>query len=405
MTSIILQCAGLIAVLAAVGKAAQGHRRRSLTPNVLYLCGAIGSVGLSAALVSPTSLAWVSTWEPVPNLGRLAANILAMLSAVCVHGLLAHLLHEPARARRVMRLQVPIMVLASAVMTVLLISAGIPYHPAFLQEFADHPAVAAYIVVFALYIGWATSVFGWFLRRYIAQSPRRWLRAGLRTIQAGCVASAAWSVAKITAALLVVSGHNPVAVALVPVAGACAAACVALVAIGATMPVWGPRAAVPVSWAHAVYQARRLRRLWQRLASELPQITLPAEMYAQADARFALYRRVVEIRDAQLVLRSYVHPNAHTWAHQAAEQAGLGSRRTHQVIEAACLAVALDAHGAGQQHQPEPDETTTAPYRGVASDPHTEARWLIGIGRIVERSPIVASVRARARAEMPDQKV
>ncbi|WP_406688846.1 MAB_1171c family putative transporter [Saccharopolyspora sp. ID03-671] len=401
MSSIVLPCVGLIAVLAAVGKAVQGHRRRSLTPSTLYLCGAIGSVGLSAALVAPVSLRWMSTWEPVPNLGRLVANVLAMLAAVCVQGLVAHLLHEPARARAVMRVQIPIVVLASAAMALLLLTADLPFHLAYLAGYAHHPAVAAYIVVFTLYILWSTSVFGWFLHHYIARTPRRWLRAGLRTIQAGCLASAGWAAAKITGALWVVSGRSPVAMEPVAdLASACAAACVALVAAGATMPVWGPRAAVPVSWCRAVLQSRRLRPLWQRLAGELPQITLPAAMYAHADARFALYRRVVEIRDAQLVLRSYVHPEAHAWARRAAERAGLGPRRAHQVVEAACLASALDAHAAGQRHQPDPDEST-APYRGVGSDPHAEARWLIEIGRLVERSPIVADIRSRTRADVP----
>ncbi|SFS39676.1 MAB_1171c family putative transporter [Saccharopolyspora flava] len=398
MSSVVLQVVGLVAVLTAVGKAVQGYRRRSLTPSLLYLCGAIGGVGLSAALVAPASLRWMSAWEPVPNLGRLVANVLAMCAAVCVHGLLAHLLHEPARARRVMRLQVPIMVVASAAMAVLLITAGLPFHPAFLAEYAHHPAVAAYIVVFALYICWSTSVFGWFLHRYSAQSPRRWLRAGLRTIQAGCVASAGWAAAKVTAALWVVSGHDPAAVAPVAgVASACAAGCVALVAVGATVPVLGPRVEAGASWVRAVVQARRLRRFWRRLADELPQITLPSAMYAQADARFALYRRVVEIRDAQLVLRSYVPPEARDRARSAAERAGLGARRAHQVVEAACLAAALDAHAEGRRHQQDSEEST-APYRGVDSDPHAEARWLIEVGRLVERSPIVAEVRSQAVA-------
>lgn len=402
MTSVVLQCAGLIAVLAALSKAAQVRLRRETRPSVLYLCGAIGSVGLSAALVAPKSLFWVSEWEPIANLGRLVANVLAMVAAVCVHGLLAHLLHEPARARRVMKVQVPVMLTAAALMAVLLLGAGVPSDPAFLGAYADHPPVAAYLLVFALYIGWATTVFALFVGRYVVQTTGLWLRAGLRTIQAGCVASAAWAVVKIAAALCVVSGRDPGP--LVAAAGTCAAVCVALVALGATMPVWGPRCASLASWARAAHQVRRLHPLWHRLATELPQITLPSEMYAQADARFALYRRVVEIRDAQLVLRSHVHPDAVSWAHHEAERAGLGERRAHQVAEAASLAVALDAHSSGRRHRSRPDEST-APYRGVASDPHHEARWLIGLGRLVDRSPIVASVRARARAQAPDQAV
>ncbi|MER7077459.1 hypothetical protein SAMN02982929_06532 [Saccharopolyspora kobensis] len=396
MTSVVLQTAGLIAVLAALVKLVQS--RRSPTPSVRYLCGAIGSVGLSAALVATTSLTWVATWEPVPNSGRLVANLLAILAAVCVHGLLAHLLNEPADARRVMRIQFLVAGIAAAVMTVLLMSAGIPFDPDFLAAFADHPAVAAYLVVFSLYIGSATLAFGWFLRSYISQTSRRWLRAGLRTIQAGCVASAAWAASKIAAAAVSVAGHQPGV--LDPIGGACAAACVALVALGATMPVWGPWFSLPFDWWRAKRQSRLLGPLWNRLADELPQITLPAGMVAP-NAQFALYRRVVEIRDAQLVLRPYVHPEVSAWARRAADEAGLDERAAHQTAEAACLVTALDAHAAGHRHQPEPDETS-APYRGVASDTRTEANWLIKVSRAAERSPIVAQVRDRARADLPD---
>ncbi|MCI2417378.1 hypothetical protein MOQ72_08070 [Saccharopolyspora sp. K220] len=395
MTSIVLQGVGIVAVLAAAVKLIQS--RKALTPSVRYLCGAIGCVGLSAALVAPTSLTWVSTWEPMPNFGRLVANILAMFAAWCVHGLLAYLVHEAHRAQRVVRGQAVVVTVAAAAMVALLLVADIPYHPEFLAAFADRPAVAAYLTVFAFYIGWATVAFGVFLYRYIAQSRRVWLRAGLRTIQAGCVASAGWAVLKIVAAMRAVSGHSPGG--LDQVAGGCAAACVALVAVGATMPVWGPVTAVPIAWARARYQVRRLHPLWRRLAEELPQITLPAGVYAQEAAQFALYRRVVEIRDAQLVLRSYIHPEVSTWAREATVAAGLGEQQAHQVVEAACLAAALDAHEAGHQRQSEPDETN-APFRGVASEPQAEARWLIQVRSAFEGSPIVATVRARARAEL-----
>ncbi|MER7012823.1 MAB_1171c family putative transporter [Saccharopolyspora sp. NPDC000359] len=395
MTSIVLQGAGLIAVLAAIAKLVQS--RPSPTPSVCYLCGAIGSVGLSAALVATDSLTWVAAWEPVPNSGRLAANLLAILAAVCVHGLLAHLVHEPAGARRVMRIQFLVAAVAAATMAVLLMSAGIPFDPDFLAAFADRPAVAAYLVVFSLYIGSATLAFGWFLRSYISQTRRRWLRAGLRTIQAGCVASAAWAASKIAAAAVSVAGNQPGV--LDPIGGACAAACVALVALGATMPVWGPRVVLPFAWLRAKHQLRQLSPLWSRLADEIPQITLPTAMVAP-NTQFALYRRVVEIRDAQLVLRPYVHPEVSAWARRAAGEAGLDERAAHQTVEAACLVTALDAHTAGHRHQPEPDESS-APYRGVASDTRTEASWLIEVGRTAERSPIVAEVRDRARADLP----
>lgn len=396
MRSAILLTAGVVAVLAAAAKLY--HSRRDLRPTVLYLCATVACIGSSAALVAPISLTWISTWEPLPNLGRLVANLFAMLGAVCVHGLLAHLTHDDAgRRRRIIRLQVAVFAVAAVAMTVLMALADVPFTDDFVATYAGLPAVAAYGAVFSAQIGWAELTLGWFLRPYIARTSRRWLRAGLRTVQISTLFGVGWAVAKVVASVVAMSGGDPTV--WDPVSGGLAGVCVLLMAVGSTLPFWGRVIEVPVLWLRASVLLRRLYPLWHPLATAVPQIKLPP-LFTSYDARFALYRRVVEIRDAQLVLRPYVHPSLSIWTRQAAAEAGLTDRDVHQVVEAACLVAAVDAYVAEHRWR-DSTEVTDTPYRELGSEPHAEAGWLIEVSRQVARSPIVREMRSRARAELP----
>lgn len=396
MRDIILLGAGIVAVLTAVAKLVQA--RRAWTPTVLYLCGAIAGIGVSAALVAPVTLTWFSTWEPMTNLGRLVANVSAMAGAVCVQGLLAHLVHgDPARTRRFIRLQVAIFVVAAAAMSVLMASVSdLPFTTYFVGEYAGVPAVAAYGAVFSCHIGWAEVTLGWFLRPYIARTTRPWLRAGLRTVQVSTYFGVGWAVSKIVASSVALAGGDPAV--WDPVAGILAGICVLLMGVGATMPVWGPVVAAPVVWLRTSWLLRRLRPLWTRLSDAVPQVKLPSRLIAPRNAQFTLYRRVVEVRDAQLVLRPYVHPDIGAWTRQAATEAGLDERRVHQLVEAAGLASALDAQASDHRYRTESDGSDT-PFRDIGSDPQAEARWLIAVSDAL-RSPIVDRARNRARADL-----
>ncbi|GAA3839632.1 MAB_1171c family putative transporter [Amycolatopsis tucumanensis] len=93
---------------------------------------------------------------------------------------------------------------------------------------------------------------------------------------------------------------------------------------------------------------RRLEPLWRRLVAAVPQVHLPENGRWASDLR--LYRRVIEIRDAVLVLRDYVAP-----ATLAAARAHAGS----EALATACwlpLAEAAKRRGAHPRTAPPPGE-------------------------------------------------
>jgi hypothetical protein len=126
---------------------------------------------------------------------------------------------------------------------------------------------------------------------------------------------------------------------------------VSLVAIGATMPAWGPRLGIATLYDRfAQYRScRRLYPLWRDLCRAAPDVALDrvpgpvADSLIFEDLRFRLYRRVVEIRDGRLALWHNVPDGAHELALRRASQVGIGGQKLDATVEAACLHAALAA--------------------------------------------------------------
>jgi uncharacterized protein DUF6545 len=160
-------------------------------------------------------------------------------------------------------------------------------------------------------------------------------------------------------------------------------------ALGPARPRW---------WRQAT--ARRLHTALDPLWSALPHgavdgLTLTALGPVSPD--LALYRRVIEIRDALLLLRPYAHPSAHTWAHQAARDALLSPGRTAVMVDAAVLATAIDAYTARQSPHTAPGP---APLGIPAPDLRSEAHALLRLAAALSH-PIVTGVARHARLTPP----
>ncbi len=141
---------------------------------------------------------------------------------------------------------------------------------------------------------------------------------------------------------------------------------------------------------------RRLRRLWTELVRSVPDVVLPGSSGDRLDPTGLLdidrrlYRRIVEIRDAYLVLRSSV----------PAEAAATVTRLVppgddHDVVvEAALLHVAIAARRAGATGGPRAGTLLI----GGGSTIEEEAAWLTAVAAAHRTSPVVARV-ARAAVE------
>ncbi|MEU5693421.1 MAB_1171c family putative transporter [Actinosynnema sp. NPDC020468] len=155
-----------------------------------------------------------------------------------------------------------------------------------------------------------------------------------------------------------------------------------LLLLGITVPALCVRVTASRGWLRDVRDYRALFPLWRDICTALPSIALhppvaPAvERLVLRDLRHRLYRRVIEIRDGWLVLRSHVDP--HT-AHEVAASlstTGLTGPDLQAAVEAAHFHSALVAY---TDHRP---PAAPEPVRlRTGEDLDGEITWLVRVAR------------------------
>ncbi|MEK8171606.1 DUF6545 domain-containing protein [Streptomyces sp. M19] len=120
------------------------------------------------------------------------------------------------------------------------------------------------------------------------------------------------------------------------------------------------------------------------------------------DAEFALYRRVIEIRDGYMALRPYMHPESPRWAAAAVARDRTGAAgleaTVEATVEAATIAAALESARAGNRYGGEDAAGhLTHSIRGTVD---AEAAWLIQVSDALAFSTAVEYVRDRVRGEL-----
>jgi diguanylate cyclase (GGDEF)-like protein len=136
----------------------------------------------------------------------------------------------------------------------------------------------------------------------------------------------------------------------------------------------------------------RLRPLWALLVEAAPEVMLPAPPGTRFSAQYRLHRRVIEIRDAELVLRPFQDGRAAGEAADAARRAGLSQDEGDAVIEAVMIVTALDARRRGAEAQDGEDAGRI--LSEPRNDLESETARLLLVCRAVRRSPIVRQVAA-----------
>ncbi|MCQ4040463.1 MAB_1171c family putative transporter [Streptantibioticus rubrisoli] len=151
----------------------------------------------------------------------------------------------------------------------------------------------------------------------------------------------------------------------------------------------------------------RLRPLWRELVEAVPHVALDAprgrfrETLGGPQAVYLrLYREVIEIRDAILVLRDYVTPQTVERAREYVSMRGLPEHRFEPAVVACWLAEARRTKANGAL--PLPNPTASASFRG--HDLHDEIEFLLEVHRarrIVAGFP-PDSVRPTRSTPVPD---
>jgi hypothetical protein len=404
--------------LLAAGFKARGLRNPQPPAALAPLCVLLITSGLACICLAPA----IQRWENIlfPNLGRLVGNITTQIGAFAVLAMMITLSHPPAIAAPMVRRRFAIITLAIAAMAALFLATPLP--PVigdFGAYYTAHPTLVIYNLIFIVGLGTALGemlVVSW---RFAGHAGRRkYLRCGLRTIAAGALigliylAEKALFVATSATGLpQLVPGHDRECVSLITPLG-CAfavllpALAALIIAVGATIPAWGPILDTPGQWWSQLRTYRRLRPLWAALHQAMPQLELPLphgiKAYFPHELAFQLYRRVIEIRDGCLLLRPYRDPEVALAANTTARQAGLDGTELDATVEAIELATALVAHTAGVRGQhgsyplPSQEGVITQPV-----DVHSEATYLALVADAFANSPLVREHVYRACTSHP----
>ncbi len=143
------------------------------------------------------------------------------------------------------------------------------------------------------------------------------------------------------------------------------------------------------AWLWSAYW--RLYPLWAMLRQTVPEVELPLEPAMRWDIRYRLHRRVIEIRDAQLMPRPYSTPQVAAYAASAARSSGLDPGTVATVVEAAVIVESLQRRLQGSP--PGNEKFPAVQARAVpANDVRAEAARLIMVGRAVRRSRLVRRI-------------
>lgn len=389
-------CCALTLITAA--EKMRSARGRPMSVSRRYLIAAIVAFGLALTASAPATLAYTASLQPIP---RLVADVLAMVSAFCVLGVTDYSVSGKTWPGYVLGHSGWLLACVAA-MAGLILGADVHHTHGFLATHGRDPLIVAYLSMYLGYMSWCLSRFIWRLRHYAqARDAHPLMRRGFQVTALGAsigMIGVAWKAAGLV--LLAVSGravHSHYT--LSQILAVCA---VATGAAGATYTSWAP-ALLNLRERWRVWRlTRALGPLWRRLIEAVPHVQfmddpstslvtlMPAER-----AEYRLYRRTLEIRDAQLALRPYIPPDVPGWALAAAERHNLDSASTDLLIEAAGLATALDAHDS--RHRPESTNTVRprCPYSRSTPNLFAEARQLTNVSSTMRRH-LVAELCERA---------
>ena len=410
MIDAALLTAAVIALGAAVVEAA-GLLRPPRRPGQGPLLAALLTLAVSCCALS--GAAQYREDRLYRDLGRLLSNVSTMTAAFAILAmLLAASLPQPeARPRVGLRLLSLAGCVTGMAVTFALASPLPETSGDFGRLYDTRPELLAYSTLYLVFLGTALTevlVLAWRHARLARRQP--WPRAGLLLIGTGSVLGVACTVERAVYVFteaahlppLLASDHackTPLSPAQCAFSGTLPIAAVLLTAIGSTLPAWGAAAAVPLQYHRNRRAYRALGPLWEDLRAAFPQITLDEPDGERWDLAFRLYRRVIEIDDARLLLRPYANPTIAMTIAQTAEVHGLRGRKLQATAEASQIAVALLAARASSQ------EPGQLPGR-TAPDSHDvlrEAAWLAQVAKAYTTSPLVRNSTAghRQRAARP----
>ncbi|TVL87529.1 hypothetical protein CD790_33145 [Streptomyces sp. SAJ15] len=382
MNSILYPTCAAMAFLALIYKLRVLRTDRSVTQ--VALIGNFFFLSVTYTVSTPAIWAATSRTVGVVNFSGLLTQSCVILLTACQQLILLHLSYKPEVA---WRKAIPrLIALATALIAMVALFSAATHQREAPNDFAVTKAqyYPAYLTVYLLAYAANQIDVGIMCWRYAKIAPTRWLRRGLfliamtlpfAMIYIGC------RTADIVAGQFGTSGH-----AWEPVAQIAVTIATITKTLGWTLPDWGRY--LSALWERIdCYRAyRELGPLHSEVTAQVPESVL--RLGPGMDLRTRLYRRVVEIRDAQWALRLWMVPALTTEARQRAAAAGLHGIELAATIEAVQLRAALQAKALGVLSAQHTDFPRTAEPEDLAA----EITFQRKLAHAFTNSPVVTDV-------------
>lgn len=397
---------GVALLCFATGVLRQRSWRARGGPGVSPVLPAVLGLGCALVLIAPVTQQAASVVQP--GAGRLLSNVCTLVAAFAFSEMLGYL-HGPDSAAGGRRRRAGLLLVVLAALVVTFVLGRTPQGPVALFDYRDDLALTAYVVVYALYLGFTVARMLLLAGRAVGRTKRQ-LRLSMLVVAVGCVVGLAYAVSRVTGAVTAYAGLGPNGAERwcggpfenvhCSLAVGFPALSVALIVLGLGVPFLLGAPAELRRWVGDVRLGRALRPLWHAMYEALPQIALTSPgavdgRVPRHDAALRLYRRTVEVRDGALLLQPY-RSAADTVEHRRrAGAAGLHGARADAAVEAADLAVALERHrgaarprGAAAPDPPAGRAPAPGPVDPGADDTRAEARRLARVSAAFARGDL-----------------
>jgi hypothetical protein len=280
----------------------------------MVLLAAIGTLdvpAIGARLDAATGL---------PNLSDVAQHVLAITAATLGRYCAEQVIGTPRpRTRWSSWVQTALPAATVAAMLALFALSPARTHPTdtarytdFPMQYAAHPEVFAYWLIFAVYLGTAFVLIGRLAWRYGRRAGRTPLGCGLVLIAVGMVAGLCYLGYGTAVVAARAAGLQGSFISTAPgIIQGLFGALIVLVAVGSLLPA--TRRCPLIRRLTLYWSLRRLYPLWAGLCQAVPGIALdPVPVWADRldprDLQVRLYRRVIEIRDGYMALTPVAVP-------------------------------------------------------------------------------------------------
>ncbi|MCT2593535.1 hypothetical protein LHJ74_27140 [Streptomyces sp. N2-109] len=375
-------------------------RRAPRNPMRWAVCVTLFLAATAVFFAAPRAIARVNSVTGVHNCSApLVYSLLIALSSSSL-ALIAFWRHPPERARLIARHWVVTYTLLIVCLNVLFFLGDAPVERRldFDTYYANTPYIAESILVYLLALAVAMIQLIRTGAHWAQIAGRAWLRRGLWFIVAGAVGGLLFALSKLVAVVARWTGRNWDALST-DVAPVFATLGLVVSATGYALPAGGEHL-TRLRGRFARYRAYRdLYPLWDALRRAVPAIVPPARL-PWWDLELRLTRRLAEINDGRLALRSHTDPQAAATALRLGRESSLSGTDLQAVVDATRLKSAVAAKAVNRKFAPADEPSEQTPRGGA--DGAGELAWLTKVSRAYAHSPVVAAAVVGPAERDPD---